>query len=60
MGEEMWHSSNKLDRSIIAFHVSARRLAALTQCGDQARLGSLSAGSEDLKNILIRLGCYND
>ena len=56
MGEEMWHSSNKLDRSIIAFHVSARRLAALTQSGDQARSGLLSAGGEDWVEYFYKVG----
>ena len=60
MGEEMWHSSNKCDRFVSVVHVSVRRLDALTQSGDQARSESLSAGGEDLQNILIRLGSYND
>ena len=60
MGEEMWHSSNKCDRFVSVVHVSVRRLAALTQIGDWARSGSLPVGGEDLQNILIRLGYYND
>jgi hypothetical protein len=61
MGEGMRNSSNKLDRSVIAFHVSARNLAAaLVQCGDQACLGILSALARLGRNIFIRWGCYND
>ena len=56
MGEEMWYSFNKCDRSVIAFQVSVRRLAALTQSGEQVRSGSLSAGGEDLAEYSYKVG----
>jgi len=56
MGEEMWYSFNKCDRSVIAFQVSVRRLAALTQSGDQARSGLLSAGGEDWVEYFYKVG----
>ena len=56
MGEEMWHSSNKCDRFVSVVHVSVRRLAALTQSGDQARSESLSAGGKDLVEYSYKVG----